>query len=636
MSSPPMGHYSSAWDTAVSEIMNISIDWPRGRENNFDSSESSADSFDQMVVDDVTGGVPQPCVDPFLLAEGRRRDWPDVRGDALGTPLLKIYSTVQQSGLPNMLDCRLPVPSQLNYPIWRASAIGHQDDTYVLDGVRYGFPLHYVGPPLRRPNRDAHPSATQFLDHVKKYVNTETQNLAMLGPYDISPFVQWTNISPVMTRPKSDSSKRRIIVDLSFPDGDNVNSFVHKNLIFGSYHEHRLPTVADTLAQVESMGFWVLLATIDIERAYRNIPVCPLDLPLLGIKVDGKVFIDAAMPFGARNSSLNMQLLAQFIVRNLQARGINCQMYLDDMIVQLLPSEDYHTRFREILAFYRALGLPISYTKLQPPSETVVYLGINIDLAQRVMSIPIKKIQELESQIRWALRCNTISKKAAQRIVGKINHISKCVEPARLFMARVLAALRHAHHVNQVSVAMMKPDLHWLASFLRKYNGCSIIKRTAPAKIIAADSCLTGGGGTDMDRAYELVYSQPFAEKHHISTLEAVNCLVALRTLVNATDRNTTIEVQCDSESAISALAYGRARDPVLLAVCRAAWYLAACMGINIVYTHIPGTQMQIPDALSRAHLSPQHRTRADHIICQYGLRMVKVEKWATNYANFL
>lgn len=83
--------------------------------------------------------------------------------------------------------------------------------------------------------------------------------------------------------------------------------------------------MADTLNQVEKMGYRVLLGTIDIERAYRNIPVCPLDLPLLGIRVDGRVFIDAAMPFGARNSSLNMQLIAQFIVRTLQARGINCQ-----------------------------------------------------------------------------------------------------------------------------------------------------------------------------------------------------------------------------------------------------------------------------------------------------------------------
>lgn len=249
-----------------------------------------------------------------------------------------------------------------------------------------------------------------------------------------------------------------------------------------------------------------------------------------------------------------------------------------------------------------------------------------------MLSIPLGKIRDTEAFIRWALGQDVISKKATQRIVGKINHIGKCVDSARLFMARVLAALRHAHLLDHVSVSDMKSDLRWLAVFLRKYNGRSMMKPGAPSKIFAADSCLTGGGGTDMNRAYELVYSDSFAAAHHISTLEAINCVVALRTLVNAGDREKTVELQCDSESEIAALSYSRARDPVLLAVCRAAWYR---MDIKMVYTHVPGVRMQIL-GLSRAHLSPQHRTRADNIISRYKLTMVKPNKWATNYCNYL
>lgn len=36
---------------------------------------------------------------------------------------------------------------------------------------------------------------------------------------------------------------------------------------------------------------------------------------------------------------------------------------------------------------------------------------------------------------------------------------------------------------------------------------------------------------------------------------------------------------------------------------------------------------MNIPDPLSRAHLGPQHRTKADLIIHDYGLKMVKARK---------
>lgn len=604
----------------LGDLMNISIDWPYGRGNAKEprvelDDEICDESVDFMCTELDNGGSCHVDMDPYVLAPGRAADWPHVRNDELHNDLLQIYQRVRDSGLPNIVGCRIPVPSQLNPPAWKSVATGHPEDRYVIDGICFGFPLHYVGPALPRPNRDAHPSAKQFIHHVHRYVDAETKNHAMLGPYDTSPFIQWTNFSPVMTRPKADSSKRRTIIDLSFPEGNNVNAFVFKNRIFGKYYDHRLPTVADTLLQIERMGYRVMLGTIDIERAYRNIPVCPLDLPLLGIRVGGKVFIDAAMPFGARNSSLNMQLIAQFIVRAIQARGISCQMYLDDMVVQLDHNEDFHTRFREIMALYRALGLPISYSKLQLPAEAIVYLGVNIDLPNRMLSIPLKKIRELEQLARWALGQQYITKKATQCLVGKINHISKCVEPARLFMARVLAALRQAEDQDRVSISQMKADLHWLVCFLRKYNGRSMMKSSAPTKVIMADSCLSGGGGTTMTRAYELVYSAPFAAAHHISTLETINCLVAMRTLINSEDRDKTVEIQCDSESAIIALAYGRARDPVLLAVCRAAWYLSACMGLNIVYTHIPGVRMQIPDALSRAHLGPQHRTKANQII---------------------
>lgn len=431
-----------------------------------------------------------------------------------------------------------------------------------------------------------------------------------------------------MRRPKN--------FDLSYPAGDNVNAYVCKNLVFGRIHDHRLPTVADTVRAIEAQGYRVLLATIDIERAYRNVPVCPLDLPLLGINVADSIYIDAAMPFGARNSSLNMQMIAQFIVRALHVRGISCQMYLDDMIIQLNQDEDHHSRFREVMALYRHLGLPISYSKIQPPAECVTYLGIVLDLPSRTMSIPHRKIAETIQLIQWVLTQTAVSKKITQRLVGKINHIAKCVDSARLFMSRILLALREAHHEEVVQVSTMRADLHWFSLFARRYNGRSMMKPSRPSKVIRADSCLTGGGGTDMDKYYELVYTRAVAEAHHISTLEAMNCLVALRTLLTYRDRNSTIELQCDSASAIAAFAFSRARDPVLLAICRAAWYLTACMDVKVIYTHIPGEDMDIPDSLSRAHLSPQHRARADAVIHNYALSRVDVKKYATNYVNYV
>lgn len=46
----------------------------------------------------------------------------------------------------------------------------------------------------------------------------------MLGPFKHVPFNPWTQISPLMTRPKRDSIERMGVVDLSFREGTSVNS----------------------------------------------------------------------------------------------------------------------------------------------------------------------------------------------------------------------------------------------------------------------------------------------------------------------------------------------------------------------------------------------------------------------------
>lgn len=99
-----------------------------------------------------------------MLAPSRKEKWLQVRPDALDNPLLKIYDCVREPGLPNMLASCISVLSQLNYLVWESVATGHFDDRYILDGIRFGFPLHYAGPMLDRPNRDSHSSANQFAD----------------------------------------------------------------------------------------------------------------------------------------------------------------------------------------------------------------------------------------------------------------------------------------------------------------------------------------------------------------------------------------------------------------------------------------------------------------------------------------
>lgn len=131
---------------AVSEIMNISIEWPRGRGY---SSQPFDDTCESISDDNNTDTAPHDTdsvyLTPFDLARSRRGDWPTVDPAIEICELLSIYQQVRDSGLPNMLGLRIPVPSLLKVSAWQAVATGHPDDNYVLDGIVW------LPPPLHRP-----------------------------------------------------------------------------------------------------------------------------------------------------------------------------------------------------------------------------------------------------------------------------------------------------------------------------------------------------------------------------------------------------------------------------------------------------------------------------------------------------
>lgn len=332
-------------------------------------------------IDVVQSTLPAICYDLTVISssvvQDRLASWPCPTPSALELyPVLKIYDVVRRTGMPNMLSARIPVPSGLIHHAWESFSTGHPDDPFVLDGIKYGFPLQYVGPKLSAHNPERHHSDFNDHSHILEYLSTESRNNALIGPFHSSPFEEWLFTAPLMTRPKDHASKRRIIVDLSYPPDANVNMFINKNSLFGVLHSHNLPIVNDLIEAARVRSFDCVVGIIDIQRAYRNIPTCPMDFPLLGIKYAGDIYIDTAMPFGARVSSLNMQKITQYIVRALAKMSIQAFMFLDDLAVVLDPHDDPHQKFSHIMTFIRSLGLPIAYNKLQPPSVRVKYLGI--------------------------------------------------------------------------------------------------------------------------------------------------------------------------------------------------------------------------------------------------------------------
>ena len=275
---------------------------------------------------------PESHLDMQQAIDGARYDDQHRRADyskwpyptlALPAAAAKLYDVTRSAGGPNHVAPRIMIPTDLKVEEWDRHATGHPQDAWLLDAVRFGFPIQYLGPPrMNTPTGYNHSSANSHAAAVTAYINKETKMGALYGPFDQPPFIPWMCVSPLMTRQKPDSQERRVIVDLSYPDG-GVNKCIAPHVFNGHTAVHQLPTIEHAvLAIAKACPGETHLAVIDLSRAYRQFPVPPTDWPLLGIYFNGKYFFDGRIPFGARMSSFAMQSVADFIQGHCAAKAL--------------------------------------------------------------------------------------------------------------------------------------------------------------------------------------------------------------------------------------------------------------------------------------------------------------------------
>lgn len=379
----------------------------------------------------------------------------------------------------------------------------------------------------------------------------------------------------------------------------------------------------------------MILGSIDISRAYRNFMLDPLDWPLNCIHHAGQFYIDRAMPFGSRISSVYMQRMALFIQRALLIRGILTVVYLDDVLLILKHDESPHAVFIQARDLITTIGLPIAWDKIITPTRCIKFLGIYIDFDMKEIRIPEEKIPKFLNLARDTHDKRYVSVRTVQSIAGHVNHLSKAVRPARLFLNRILEALRNADKGPVRVDRYFKSDLDWFMNFLPEYNSRTLILPPNPSLVIEADSSLVGGGAYMNGLCYAYLYPDDIAKRLHISQLEALNCLIAARVFLTES-RDQCVRVVCDNQGAIASLSSGRGRDIIITAICRAFWFFAAKRNIFFIFTHAPGESMTIADALSRQYISERDCIVARDLIHEIGLTYVNVNNRHADFYSFV
>ena len=208
------------------------------------------------------------------------------------------------------------VDTVLDVEAWSHAISRHPDEdfrSYIISGLVQGFRVGFNRTHCLRPARRNMPSADAHPSVVEDYIDKEKKAGRIIGPLSIPDI----HINRIGVIPKGHTPGRwRLITDLSHPCDMSVNDGIDPALCSLSY------VTVDTVARaVQALGTGTLMAKVDIESAYRLIPVHPDDRPLLGFQWRGSVFSDAMLPFGLRSAPKIFNAVADALEWCLRQRG---------------------------------------------------------------------------------------------------------------------------------------------------------------------------------------------------------------------------------------------------------------------------------------------------------------------------
>ena len=590
---PDTGHVDKGGFKPIYDVNNCTIDDKYlntilTKHDKFTEGDSKPKLFTQWQsqVDFDFGFVPMgDLILPVVSDSGENVDCP-----------IHTYKMVSQSGIPNFLGCRIPVVSQLHVNKWEAELEDYWD-SQLIHLIKYGFPLDFNRSCTLVSDHVNHKSALQHPHDIDTYLSEEISHKAIIGPYGVNP-IQGCHVSPFMSREKSGSTNRRVIIDLSWPRDNSVNSGIDKDSYLGTEFNLTFPTIHHIVNEVKQAGRGCHVFKVDVSRAFRHVKVDPGDLDLLGLEWKGASYLDTCVPFGMRHGMQIFQRVSDAVRYMMRRRGHTVLNYVDDFLGVGASRVARHS-FDALQELMPQLGLDISVKKLTPPSTIAVCLGIQINTVESTVSIPPEKLQKIVHMVTdWKAR-HFCSKRQLQALLGNLLYVNKCVKASRVFLNRMLQLLRANYDKNSITLTHdFKRDLRWFDQFLMQYNGVSFFDHKKAFDVVELDACLVGVGGRWQNFVYHLKLVQHY-KNLSIVHFEMINILVALRIFVRLWHRKHVL-IKCDNDAVVQVLQTGKTRDPFLATVARNIWFESAIADVSLSYVHIRGRDNKVADTLSR------------------------------------
>jgi hypothetical protein len=480
--------------------------------------------------------------------------------------------------------------------------------------LRLGVDLGFYGNRDRKqigPNLE---SAAEHPEAIDKNIADELANGRRKGPFTKMPFESYYS-NPLGVVFKKGKSKPRVIHHLSWPrsaENTSVNASIFT-------FDVKLDAFDKALIAIRELGKGCLMSKIDIESAYRCIPVRPQDWPLLGLQWQNQYYFDILMQFGITSATAIFEWYssaAQYIAQHTCALK-HIVHYVDDFMVLIQGLSASKLALKTVLALFSELGIPISMNKLEGPSTSMVFLGIMFDSESMTIYLDDDKLSSIhEELLLWSDR-STASKEQLQSIIGVLSFAAKVVAPGRTFLRRMIDHMKSlpsntdstTQHPLSKSFHL---DLQWWRHFLNQWNGVGIIPDTqwthADVLSIYTDACVAGYGAVFGCHWFACTWTveeeqQATRDKRDSMPFKELYALARAAATWGSQWSGRKILFHTDCQPNVDAWRKGDSRKPQISHLIRTLLFIAATHHFNMNLIHISGVNNVCADLLSRGQV---------------------------------
>lgn len=387
---------------------------------------------------------------------------------------------------------------------------------FIVDGFKNGFSIGYQGPQRRKTYAPNHKLRVGTKLDLWNKVMTEVSEGRYIGPLSENE-IPWDDFiqSPLslVQKKNSNSSKLRLVFDLSYPKGNSVNSHTPEKLKRTSYYD-----LDHAILNSIKAGKNCYYTSADFSAAFRRIPIKREHWKWLMMRaecpIDNKeyFFVDKNLCFGSGVSCAIFQRISNAIahIQQYLTGSLRPTNFLDDFLQvdQLLKLSWMNLRKYQELC--KIIQFPLAEDKTTLPTQIIVFLGMLLNSRTQTISVPVEKINKAITQLENLLRCKKTTVKYLQQVTGLLNFICKAVVPGRAFTRRLYAKIntlmKPFHHVRVD--AEMRNDIMVWNLFLR--NNAALcrpfIDFTGSIQDTAIDLDFTSDASAALDKGFACCY----------------------------------------------------------------------------------------------------------------------------------